>query len=69
MVRRLLQRNRRKIADVQYARIYARKTSGNEVRLIETPPEPRKGVYQVALGCHGEETSSFNLFVVVCIIV
>ena len=38
-----------------------------ESKCVQTPPEPRKGVYQDALGCLGEET--FNLFVIVCIIV
>ena len=43
-----------------YALVYARKP-GNKVRL--TPPEPRNGVYQDALG--SLETSCSNLFVIV----
>ena len=32
---------------------------------VSTPPEPRKGVHWDALGCLGEETSCFDLFVIV----
>ena len=31
---------------------------------VYTPPEPRRGVYQDALGCLGEETSCFILFMI-----
>ena len=37
-------------------------------KCLQTPPEPRKGVYKDALVCL-EETSCFNLFLIVCIIV
>ena len=36
-----------------------------ETKCVETPPEPRKGVHQDALGCLGEEASCFHLFVIV----
>ena len=40
---------------MRYVREYA--PENQLTNCVETPPEPRKGVYKDALGCLGEETS------------